>query len=385
MARFLLASLLILHGLIHLIGFTRYLKAGHVVQAGTNAVSSMNNDGAKILSSLWLATCLLFLATAAMYAMKKDQWWVVGMAALMISQILILMEWDSAKYGTIANIIVVLVMIPAIGSWQFNNMVRHELNTFLPASQSQKDIVTEEMLKPLPPVVQKWLHRTNAVGKEVIHVVHIKQTGEMRLEPDGKWMPVEAEQFNTIDKPGMIWTADVKAAPFIHMVARDKYQNGKGHMVIKLMSLFPVANSKGNKIDQGTLLRYLAEITWFPSAALSHYIKWDQLDANRAEATISYGGIVASGIFAFDKNGDVVSFEADRYLDRKEGATLEKWFIHVQPDGYKNFNDMRIAAKSDVTWKLKSGDFTWFKVNITELDYNPRGEDLVKAHFKAAP
>jgi hypothetical protein len=46
---------------------------------------------------------------------------------------------------------------------------------------------------------------------------------------------------------------------------------------------------------------------------------------------------------------------------------------------------MRIAAKSDVTWKLKSGDFTWFKVNITELDYNPRGEDLVKAHFKAAP
>jgi hypothetical protein len=275
-------------------------------------------------------------------------------------------------------------MIPAIGSWQFNNMVNHELNTFLPATQSlQKQIVTEEMLKPLPPVVQKWLRRTNIVGKEVIHVVHLKQQGEMRSKPNGKWMPVVAEQYNTIDKPGMIWTADVKAAPFIHMTARDKYENGKGNMLIKMMSLFPISNSKGNKIDQGTLVRYLAEITWFPSAALNRYIKWDQLSANRAEATMSYGGVMASGIFTFDNNGDVVSFEADRYLEGKEGSPLEKWFIQIEPNGYKTFNDMRIAAKSNVTWKLKSGDFTWFKVNVTELDYNPTAEEIAKAkaHF----
>jgi hypothetical protein len=78
-----------------------------------------------------------------------------------------------------------------------------------------------------------------------------------------------------------------------------------------------------------------------------------------------------------------VSFEADRYLNREEGATLEKWFIQIEPNGYKTFNDMRIAAKSNVTWKLKSGDFTWFKVNVTDLDYNPPAEEIAKAkaHF----
>jgi hypothetical protein len=384
MSRFILVLILVLHALIHLVGFTKYFRTEQAVQIGTNAVASIDTGGSKILGSLWLATCLLFLATATMYALKKDSWWVVGMAALLISQILILMEWESAKFGTIANIIVVLVMIPAIGSWQFNNMVNHELNTFLPTAQPlQKQVVTEEMLKPLPPIVQKWLRRTNIVGKEVIHVVHLKQQGEMRSKPNGKWMRVVAEQYNTIDKPGMIWTADVKAAPFIHMTARDKYENGKGNMLIKMMSLFPISNSTGNKIDQGTLVRYLAEITWFPSAALNRYVKWDQLSANRAEATVSYGGVRASGIFTFDNNGDVVSFEADRYLERKEGATLEKWFIQIEPNGYKTFNDMRIAAKSNVTWKLKSGDFTWFRVNITELDYNPPAEEIAKAkaHF----
>jgi hypothetical protein len=384
MSRYILVLILVLHALIHLVGFTKYFRTEQAVQIGTNAVTSIDTGGSKILGSLWLATCLLFLATATMYALKKDSWWVVGMAALLISQILILMEWESAKFGTIANVIVVLVMIPAIGSWQFNNMVTHELHAFLPAPQLlQKQVVTEEMLKPLPPVVQKWLRRTNIVGKDIIHVVHLKQQGEMRSKPDGKWMPVVAEQYNTIDKPGMIWTADVKAAPFIHMTARDKYENGKGHMLIKMMSLFPVSDSKGNRIDQGTLIRYLAEITWFPSAALNRYIKWDQLNANKAEATMSYGGVRASGIFTFDDNGDVVSFEADRYLNREEGATLAKWFIQIEPNGYKTFNDMRIAAKSNVTWKLKSGDFTWFKVNVTDLDYNPPAEEIAKAkaHF----
>jgi hypothetical protein len=111
--------------------------------------------------------------------------------------------------------------------------------------------------------------------------------------------------------------------------------------------------------------------------------KWDQISANKAEATISYGGVRASGVFTFDRNGDVVSFEADRYLDSKEGSTVEKWFIYIQPNGYKNFNDVRIAAQSGVTWKLKSGDLTRFKVNITDLDYNPPAEEIAKAkaHF----
>jgi hypothetical protein len=64
---------------------------------------------------------------------------------------------------------------------------------------------------------------------------------------------------------------------------------------------------------------------------------------------MTYGGITASGFYKFDENGDMVSFEAKRYYDRKGGVTLEDWFIQIEPSGYKEFAGMRIPAKMTVT------------------------------------
>ena len=44
------------------------------------------------------------------------------------------------------------------------------------------------------------------------------------------------------------------------------------------------------------MLRYLAETIWFPSVALSDYISWEKVDHYNAEATMSYGGVIASSI-----------------------------------------------------------------------------------------
>lgn len=85
---------------------------------------------------------------------------------------------------------------------------------------------------------------------------------------------------------------------------------------------------------------------------------------------LSNGGITASGLFKFDANGDVVSFEAERYYDRKGGATLEDWFIQIEPNSYKEFEGVRIPARPAVTWKLKDGDFTWYKLEIADIHYN---------------
>ncbi len=53
------------------------------------------------------------------------------------------------------------------------------------------------------------------------------------------------------------------------------FKDGKGSMIIKVLSLINVVNDSNNeKINQGTLQRYLGEITWFPTAAVSPYIKW---------------------------------------------------------------------------------------------------------------
>jgi hypothetical protein len=272
-------------------------------------------------------------------------------------------------------VIILASIILSSGIWSFNAMVRNELKAFLSPATAEKTVVTKEMVAGLPPVVQKWLEHSNIIGKEFARTVNLRQKGKMRTTAGGKWMSFVAEQYFTTQKTGFIWFTEVKAAPGIHLAGRDKYEDGKGHLLIKLLSLFPVADAKGKEIDQGAMVRYLAEIVWFPSAVLSNYIQWEQVDSTTAKATMTYNGITASAFYRFDENGEVVSIEAKRYYERKGGATLEDWLIQMEPNGYKEFAGVKIPAKMAVTWRLKEGDFTWLNLVISEVHYNKAPKD----------
>ena len=370
MLKFAFSLVLSLHGLIHLVGFVSAFKLASLPQLTGKTVFTLPADAAKPLGLLWLIVGSLFLSAAIIFWLKKEWWWIIGTAALVLSQALIILYWPEAKFGTAANLIILVGIILAYGSWNFKAMVNQELTRFKVPISSEREIITKNMLVGLPPVVQQWLYRSQMLGKEIIGTVHLRQSGQMRTKPDGSWMPVTAEEYFTVSEPGFIWVADVKAAPLVHLAGRDKYENGRGHMLIKLLSLFSVADAKGKETDQGTLLRYLGEIVWFPSAALSSYIRWEQINETEARATMSYGGVTASGVFKFSPAGDVISFEALRYYDRKEGPTLENWEVTVDQNSYQEFGGIRVPTKSEVTWKLKTGDFTWFKLEVTNITFN---------------
>ena len=357
-----LTILLLLHALIHLMGFAKAFNLAEINEL-TLRIS-------RPMGTVWLLSGLLFIVTAVLL-IKNEVWWMPGIPALVLSQVLIVIYWQDAKFGTLGNVILLVVAIFAYASWSFQRHNQLYVNELLQYSKNnEKPTVTPDMLQHLPPIIQKWLNTSNIIGTNVIKAVHLEQVGEMRTSLGGKWMPVHAEQWFTTEAPGFLWLADVTAAPGIKIKGRDRYLNGEGHMLIKLMSLFPVANAHGPETDQGALLRYLAEIIWFPSAALSKQIQWEPLDSSSAKATMQYGHITDSGIFRFNPEGQFRSFEAWRYYDRKEGATLENWHIEADPKGYRKFNGILVPARAEVTWKLKEGDFTWFKLEIKELAFN---------------
>ncbi len=360
MIRIFFFLVLFLHGLIHLMGFAKAFKYAEVPQ--------LTGSFSKTSGALWLVAALLFVAAGLFFLFKKEAWWMVAVPAVVLSQILIFGQWHDAKFGTIANLIALTGIALAYGNWNFNTIVSKELAAFLPVEIPARTVLSQEMLAPLPPVVQKWLKRAGVVGKPIVHTAHIRQKGAMRTKPGGGWVPFEAEQWNTVDKPGFIWRTTMQAAPGIAILGRDKYVAGRGNMLIKLLALVPIADAKGPETDQGAMLRNLAEICWMPGAALREYIRWEQIDSLSAKATMTNGGITASGIFRFDAASDMVSFEARRYYDRKEGATLEDWL--VVNTGYGTFEGIRMPVKSEVTWKLKSGDYTWLRLEIVEVGYN---------------
>jgi hypothetical protein len=354
--RIAFALLLALHGLIHLLGF---VKGFHLAE-----INQLQQPVSKTAALLWLLATLLFLTAAGIWLSGSNAGWMVLLPAVVLSQLLIFNNWQDAKFGAIANVMAIIGLALGFGAWRFQNRVAQELRVFLATPAETKPVNNEELAK-LPPAVQKWITVSGALDKPSNRLVHLKQRGQMRTQPDGAWMPFEAEQHFTITQPGFLWTTTMQAAPMISIVGRDKYENGRGNMRIELLSLFPLADASGPATDQGSMLRFLAETCWFPDAALQPYIQWESIDAQTARATMTWGGISGSGTFFFNESGDILRFEAKRYYDRKEGATLEDWQI-INRD-WKSINGYRIPVKSEVTWKLKDGDFHWLTLEIDSI------------------
>jgi len=244
---------------------------------------------------------------------------------------------------------------------------------FSRAPEDDPGVVQERELEGLPDCVKKWLRRSGVIGQARIHQVKLIQSGRMRTAPDKPWLPFEAVHYVNVDHPGFVWKARVKLAPGIHMLALDHYYQGHGFMNIKLLGIIPLVNAKpGPEMDQSTMLRYLAELIWYPTAALNSYIHWEEIDQHSARAVMSWQGITAGMVLNFDEAGDLRSSLGQRYQEIDGRYVLTDWGGIAR--GYADFQGLRIINQTDVVWKLSSGDFNWMQVEVTELEYNRPGK-----------
>ena len=89
-----------LHALIHSMGFVKAFGLAELPQLVLPISRPMG--------AAWLAAALLLLATVgALYAWPRG-WWMLGLAGMVLSQIVIVSAWSDAKAGTMANIILLL-------------------------------------------------------------------------------------------------------------------------------------------------------------------------------------------------------------------------------------------------------------------------------------
>lgn len=368
MIRIFVSILLIIHAFIHLMGALKEWNFSIAQDFIVKPSIVLSDAGSKAVGLIWLL-CTVGIISSLIFFLLRKRWWLVGVVSLIISQSLVILYWEDAKYGTLVNVVILIAIVLSYHKERFNLLVKNEIydlmNTQTIESQTT---ITLESLTRLPPVVQKWLVRSNIVGKEKIRTIHLKQKGLLRSKPEGKWMPMQAEQHITTEPAGFIWKAKIDPGYFMTINGRDKLEHGKGHMLIKAANMITVADSEGSQIDQGAMMRYLAEIMWSPTAALNKNIRWEYVNDTSARAVLFDGDKTVSGLFIFDQNGDVVGFEGKRYGDFNDLYSLETWAVEVK--GYKDFHGIRIANKSEVTWKLKTGDFTWLKIEVTDIDFN---------------
>lgn len=354
--------IVLLHGLIHSLGFIKGF--------GFKEVKELTLPISKPIGFVWLTVTILFLTYGTLYLSNSKYAWFFGLVAVVISQILIIMFWKDAKFGTIPNIFILVVAIASFNYYNFQKLVQQETNHLISQNKIiENKIINENDVKDLPEPVKNWLRNSGAVGKYFISIGEVTQKAEMKMKPEqDNWMTANAIQYTTIDNPAFIWTVDVRMNSLLNFQGKDKFENGKGEMLIKMNSLINVVNEQGEKLDEGTLQRYLGEMVWFPSMALSPYITWEQINYTTAKATMTYKGTTGSGTFYFNANGDVTRFSALRFKGNEAGAKRYDWSMNISD--YKIFEGIKVPAIMTSTWKLDEGDWTWLKLEVTNIRYN---------------
>ena len=111
MLHFIFAFIVLVHGFIHLLGFAHELQFKEDEQLSVNTVSKFKGLE-KIESILWLSAYALFLAAVILFMFYVPSWWIFAAVGVLLSQTLIFLDWEEAKYGSVTNIIIVLVIIP---------------------------------------------------------------------------------------------------------------------------------------------------------------------------------------------------------------------------------------------------------------------------------
>ncbi len=360
--RIVLLALIGLHAIIHLFGFLQAFEFSEF-----NGISQVIS---KTSGLLWLVASLLFMVTAILYFIHSNIWWAFGLTTIVISQILIFNYWSDAKYGTIANLIVFVGVLLAYLNNNFQHLVSNERTQMFETSvKYQGDSISSHQISDLPVVVQKWMNYSGVIGKSTISTVFLIQDLQLKLKPEQEnWSQGSAEQYFTIQPPSFNWDIETQMNPLMSAIGRDKFENGKGEMLIKLFGLIPVADVKNEeKINQAALQRYLAEIVWFPSAAMSEYLVWEEIDEFSAKATMEYNGTKGSGIFYFDEFGQFEKFTAMRFKSPTDSEPTE-WTVVANRTEERN--GIKIPTECEAIWSLESEKWTWLKLKIKHIEYN---------------
>jgi hypothetical protein len=368
--RLALLILLLVHALIHLLGFVKGFGLAPVAQL----VAPISRP----VGALWLLACALLLATAATLAARWPAWWTLGAAALLLSQGLVLLAWSDAKFGTLANLLLLMAVVVGGATARFAADTEGRVVALLNAAPQEPAAAVQQVdVDALPPALRRHLTRAGVVGHPRPQVVRLRQQGAMQLAPGQGFVDVVAQQYFTLAAPAFLWR--VKLAMFgLPVVGRDTYQDGHGRMRIEAAGLVPVVDEADAKIDQGALLRFLGEGVWFPAGLLSPHVAWEAGEdaQHEARATMRYQGVEGAADFTFDDAGRFVSLRAQRYRGGGEEGQLTPWSVRATT--WARFDvgaadarySVEVPSEGDVVWHLPEGDFVFYRWTIHALEYD---------------
>ncbi len=226
-------------------------------------------------------------------------------------------------------------------------------------------------LEGLPAPVQRYFRTVLKEGQPLIRAVGVEHTGTFNMSETGEqWKPFRSSQRVIVRRPGFVWDGRIRIAPGMNVHVHDAYVAGEGVLTARLFGLLTVMKEPGTpELARGELMRFFAEAAWYPTALLpSQGVRWEDVDARSARATLVDGELSLTMLFTFNNEGLI---ETVRAQDR--GRISDEKIIPTPWQGrfwnYHEHNGMLVPLDGEVAWLMPEGAKPYWRGQIQRIEY----------------
>lgn len=358
----------------------------------------------------WLAAGVAMFAASIHLMSAPRSWWITGLIAVVLSQAVILTAWQDARFGTVANVVVLAAVLYGVfsqGPASFGARYEEGRTELLASALASRpgaagddvdgpaaagaavvagaasgaagrvegpeaDLLTEDDLAHLPDPVRRYVLGSGFVGRPKVRVFRVVSRGRIRASPDDPWMSFTAEQQNTVHPPSRLFHMRARKAG-LPVDVLHVFRDGHATMQAKVLSLVPVVDGRGPEMDRAetvTLLNDLALMA--PGALADPGILWEPVDERTARARFTAWDRTISAILHFDDRARLVDFVSEDRSASPDGKAWVRQPWSTPVEAYHELEGLRVMSYGEGWWHPDGGEpYAYLEFELVDLEVLP--------------
>ena len=320
-----------------------------------------------LMTLFWLLTALLFLLSATLYLLKSGSWMYTCIIACLLSQVIIVLSWKDAKFGTIANGILLLIALLSLTTRLFELSYKKEANGLVKQrSRLTVPLLTAADIGHLPVPVQRYLIYCGVLNQPKVLNMQVLFEGQMR-EKGKDFFSFRSEQYNFFENPARLFF--MKAAMYgITVPGYHRYVNATASMDIRLFGQFSVIHQSGPGMDSTETVTLFNDMCLLaPASLIDSRISWETIDSLTVRAVFINQGISISATLYFNTAGQLINFISN---DRMAIADHKKIPFSTPVHQYRPVRGFNLMSDADAVWDYPDGKFVYGKFRLKDIRYN---------------
>jgi len=360
--RILLIIIIFVHGVLHMPGFIKAFGMAELPQ--------LPHPISRIHGVFWAIASILFITAAMLFLNYNKWWWLVSVVALIISQYLIISDWEDAGLGTALNIVILLVTIIGYGVWSFSNKYHSEVENLRNQNLKQSAAVLEQSdLAHLPKPVQQYIQSSGAVGQPRIRSFNVELAGAIRAR-NGNWMPFTSTQYNFIDQSARFFFMNA-VKNNLPVAGFHCLKNGKAFMDIRLLSIFRVQHASGPAMDKADAVTFFNDMCCLaPATLIDPRITWRDEGNGKVAAVFKNQDVSISADLFFNDHNELVNFVSTDRPALQNNGQFEQIPWSTPLSQYDDRLGYHLPRHADAVYQYPDESFLYGRFEITKVSYN---------------